>query len=257
MKGISKNINHLLLDLPKGGIVTSSWLNLNGVSCRLQHHHSHSANAILKSIGTGAYALKEHTKDLKIEGGIYALQSQLDLDVHLGALSALGNIYNIRHFVVLANEKWQIFAPQNLHIPTWFAKNFGNSYSMYKTNFLPVGIGIQSINFRGFELKVSSPERAILESIFLSNRSVSLKEISQIMETMTNLRPAILQQLLENCTSVKVKRIFLYLAEKQKHNWFDFLKPDEINLGSGKRVISTSGKLNKKYSIVIDESDEI
>jgi hypothetical protein len=245
------------LDLPKGSVITSSWLTSKGIGCRLQHHHSHSANAILKSIGTGAYAVKEHSKDLKIEGGIYALQSQLNLNVHLGALSALGNIYNIRHFVVLADEKWHILAPQNLHIPTWFAKNFGNNCSIHKTNFLPGGIGIQSVNFRGFELKVSSSERAILEAIFLSNNSVSLKEISQIMETMTNLRPIILQQLLENCTSVRVKRIFLYLAEKQRHNWFDFLKPDKINLGSGKRVISASGKLDKKYSIIIDELDEI
>jgi hypothetical protein len=62
---------------------------------------------------------------------------------------------------------------------------------------------------------------------------------------------------LENCSSIKVKRIFLYLAETQKHGWYDFIDQKNIGLGSGKRVINPSGKLDKKYSIVIDDLSEI
>ena len=114
---------------------------------------------------------------------------------------------------------------------------------------------MENLKFQGFDLRFSSLERAILEIIFLE--SISLLEIAQIMETLTNLRPKILQILLENCSSVRVKRVFLYLAEKQKHSWFNFLNPEKINLGKGKRVISDSGKLDKKYEIVIEDLDEI
>jgi hypothetical protein len=258
MKEISKKINHLLLDLPKGVVVTSSWLISKGVNYRLQHHHSHSDTALLESIGTGAYVVRGQAGNVKIEGALHALQSQLNSDFHIGALTSLGEVHNIRHFVAVSDEKLQIFARKNLHIPMWFKKKFGNGCEVYRTQFLPTTVGIESVNFRGFDLRVSSVERAVLEAIFLSgNTNISLKEIAQIMEAATNLRPVILRQLLETCSSVRVKRIFLYLAELQKHAWFNFLDLDKIDLGSGKRVISASCRLNKKYSIVIDDLSEI
>ena len=42
---------------------------------------------------------------------------------------------------------------------------------------------------------------------------------------------------LEECRSVKVKRLFLFMAEKARHAWFEALDLDRIDLGSGKRVI--------------------
>jgi hypothetical protein len=45
------------------------------------------------------------------------------------------------------------------------------------------------------------------------------------------------QKLLEDCTSVNVKCVFLYLAEKAKHAW---LKLDKIDLGRGKRSLVKS-----------------
>jgi hypothetical protein len=256
MEEVSKNINHLLISLPRGAVVTSSWLVSRGVSHRLQHHHSHSSSALLENIGVGAYIVKGNDK--KIEGALYAMQSQLSLDFHIGALSALGNIHNIRHFITMTDEKLQIFTHKNLHAPAWFTKNFEKECRIYRTQFLTTNIGIQNAKFRDFELKVSSIERAILEAIFLSNdNNISLKEIAQMIETMTNLRPVLLQQLLECCSSIRVKRIFLCLADHQNHAWFKFIDISKIDLGAGKRVISPFGKLDKKYLIVIDDLKEI
>lgn len=42
----------------------------------------------------------------------------------------------------------------------------------------------------------------------------------ELMEGLNNLRPNQVQDLLEKCESVKVKRLFLYLAEKAGHEWF-------------------------------------
>jgi hypothetical protein len=256
MEDIQKNINQLLLNIPRGIVITSSCLNSNGINYRLQHYYS-KASGLLKTIGVGAYVLNSQSNKVEIEGALYTLRSQLQLDFHVGALAALGAVHNARHFVAFSDEKLQIFASNKLHIPLWFTKNFSSNCELYKTQFLSDNIGIQQMNFRGFELPASSLERALMEAIFLCPGKVSLREISQIMETMTNLRPHLLQELLEKCSSVKVKRIFLYLAEKQKHSWYDFIDQRNVNLGSGKRVINPSGKLDKKYAIVIDDLSEI
>ena len=47
------------------------------------------------------------------------------------------------------------------------------------------------------------------------------------------------------------------MAENILHEWFDYLNLSKINLGSGKRVISKGGKLDKKYNIVIEDLDSI
>ena len=59
------------------------------------------------------------------------------------------------------------------------------------------------------------------------------------------------QRLLEEYRPVKVKRLFLFMAEKARHAWFEALDLDRIDLGSGKRVIAKGGVYNKKYQITI------
>lgn len=250
MKEIRRNINQILLDLPKGTVITSSWLISQGINYRLQHYYTHSPRALIESIGNGAYIIKNHRKELGIEGGLYALQSQLNIDFHLGASSAL-EIRNARHFVTFSNRNLEIFIPKKATLPKWFGEIFKNKYEAYKTQILPLDLGVESINFRGFSLKVSSTERAILETIFLNN--MSLNEIAQVIENMPNLRPKLLQLLLERCTSIRVKRAFLYLSDRQGQAWFRFLDLSKINLGVGKRVITPSGKFDKKYAIIIDD----
>ena len=71
------------------------------------------------------------------------------------------------------------------------------------------------------------------------------------MEGLNNLRPDLVQNLLENCSSIKVKRLFLYLAEKASHGWVQHIKLDKIDLGSGKRSIVKNGVYNSKYKITV------
>ncbi|HMQ05622.1 MAG TPA: type IV toxin-antitoxin system AbiEi family antitoxin domain-containing protein, partial [Pyrinomonadaceae bacterium] len=59
------------------------------------------------------------------------------------------------------------------------------------------------------------------------------------------------QSLLEKSTSIKVNRLFLYLAEKAGHRWFNQLKPELVNLGSGKRSIVKRGIYVDKYQITV------
>ena len=71
------------------------------------------------------------------------------------------------------------------------------------------------------------------------------------MESLTTLRPRLLQYLLEGCTSQKVKRLFLYMAEKANHPWYKSLKTDNIELGSYRQMIVPKGKYIRKYNMTI------
>ena len=255
MKEMRDKINQLLFKLPREIVITSSWLHNHGISYRMLHHHSCSDSSILENIGAGAYVIGGQRENLQISGGLFSLQTQLNIKFHIGALSSLENGHSSRHFVTFNDSSLEIFLDENRKFPKWFGGTFKGKYRLFQTRFLNTDVGLQNANFQGFDLRVSCVERAVLEAIFLN--SLSLREIAQIMEMLTNLRPKILQDLLENCSSIRVKRVFLYLAEKQKHSWFDFLDLSRINLGKGKRVISNSGKLDKKYGIVIEDLDEI
>jgi hypothetical protein len=100
-------------------------------------------------------------------------------------------------------------------------------------------------------VKISSPELAILEMLYHVPTAISFNEASLIINNLTTLRVDILQKLLEECNSVKVKRLFLYLADMHELPVFKKLKVENVNLGSGKRVISENGRLDNKYLITV------
>ena len=52
---------------------------------------------------------------------------------------------------------------------------------------------------------------------------------------------------------MKVKRLFLWSAERHGHRWGERLERDRINLGKGKRLIAKQGRLNRKYQITVPE----
>jgi hypothetical protein len=79
----------------------------------------------------------------------------------------------------------------------------------------------------------------------------SFDEAVKIMEGLTTLRPKLVQELLEKCNSVKVKRLLLFITEKNDHLWMGELDLTKINLGAGKRVIVQDGFLDKKYQITV------
>ena len=62
---------------------------------------------------------------------------------------------------------------------------------------------------------------------------------------------SMIQTLLEHCRQIKVKRLFLYLADKLHLPWFEGLDLGRIDTGKGKRVIEANGILDKKYLITV------
>jgi len=103
----------------------------------------------------------------------------------------------------------------------------------------------------GFSVKISSPERAAMEMLHLVPGKVGFEEALLIMENLTNLRSKIVQMLLAMCRSIKVKRLFMYMAESHGHPWVSELDISGIDLGKGKRMIVPKGSYNAKYLITV------
>ena len=75
-------------------------------------------------------------------------------------------------------------------------------------------------------------------------------DLYYIMEQLTTLRPDIVQKLLGNTDNLKVKRMFLYMAEKAGHYWFDSLN-NKIDWGYSKYQLAKNGAYISKYKITV------
>ena len=74
------------------------------------------------------------------------------------------------------------------------------------------------------------------------------------MEGLRNLSPRRLHGMLADCRNIKVKRLFLWFAERHNHAWLQKLDRSGIDLGKGKRMLVRGGKLDTKYNITVPES---
>jgi Transcriptional regulator, AbiEi antitoxin, Type IV TA system len=114
-------------------------------------------------------------------------------------------------------------------------------------------LGLVDHRFGDLLVQISTPERAILENLYLVPYSQSIEDAWLLMESLVSLRLRLLQSLLVACNSIKVRRLFLYLAEQHHHSWFQRLDVDVLDLGTGNRSITPGGRLDSKYLITVPE----
>lgn len=247
---MESKINHLLQTLPRGAVVLASWLTRQGYSHALQQRYIRSG--WLEQIGQGAF--KRTGDKITIFGALYALQSQAKKNIHIGGPSALA-LQGFYHYVEMGQRKLYLFSPNGFKLPAWFTNyNWEQKYRHSQTDILPVGLAITTDNNKSFDVKLSSPARAMLECLNLVPANFDIGEAWLLMEGLGSLQPNQVQTLLEQCKSVKTKRLFLYLAEKAGHSWARYLKPEKINLGIGKRCIVKGGIFIPKYQITLPET---
>lgn len=235
-------------EFPKSLVLLSSWLVTKGYSYELQQRYRRSG--WLKSIGTGA--MLKSNDPLLLSGALAAMQFQANIKIHLGGRSAL-ELNGVSHYLQLASPEATLFASGISKLPSWFINNEWNvEYKLFRTTlFEPASIGLVDYQDTGIVMKISSPGRAIMECLSLCPNEFSLSEAYQLMEGLSTLRPKQVQELLEECKSIKVKRLFLYFAERAGHSWFKYLDITKIGLGSGNRSLSNNGVLIPKYQLVL------
>lgn len=239
-----------LLDLHvPGTIMLASWLDANGFSYDLQQRYRKSG--WLESVGVGAF--KRPNKTVGWQGALYSLQKQANLSVYIGGPTAL-SMLGFSHYMRNGTETVYLFSFLNTRLPTWFKRySWNETVTHVKTSFLPEGIGMDEFQETQFPLIISSAERAIFECLYLTPEKLDIIEVYQIMSSLVNLRPGLLQKLLEGCSSVKVKRLFLYMAKKANHQWFQYLDLAFVNLGAGDRNIITNGAYDSEFRITISK----
>ena len=249
-------INRLLQQWPRGTVATNPWMESQGVSSDLARWYVRAG--WLTRIGPGAYAQAGDTIDWI--GGLFALQAQLCMTVHAGAKSAL-ELQGRAHYVPLGSRKRVILIsdiPETL--PTWFRRRPWEAqiehHSLKLFERMPPE-SLRQIDCGSFKIAASSPERAIMEEMRLATTNDDIEHSIQILENLVTLRPNIVQRLLEACTSIKVKRLFLWGAERIGHTWFKMLAPGNVDLGSGKRQLYKGGAFDPKYRITVPSREEL
>ena len=240
-------LKKVLGSIPSGTVALASWLEKQDISRDLQKRYKSSG--WLLSIGAGA--LIKLGENVEWQGGLYAIQQHANMGIHAGGLTAL-SLQGQAHYLRLAEEAIYLFSQPRTILPSWFKNyNWGKSIQFYHTSFLPSKIGLIPHEEKTFSIEISSAERAILELIYLVPNKMDLVECYQILEGLTNLRPQVLQLLLESCTSVKVVRIFLYMAKKAKHRWLKYLDESKFKKGSGDRSLVKNGVYVADHKITI------
>lgn len=245
----ASKLNRLLQNVPQGTVLLSSWLQKQSYSHNLQQRYLRSK--WLLPIGTGAY--KRAGDHVTVFGALYAMQYLADKNIHIGGLSSL-SLQGLSHYVAMGNNTLYLFANQGFKLPKWFVQyQWESTYILKTTNVMPPDLSLAPYDFGSFQIKISSPARAMLECLDLAPDNFDLEEAWLIMESMNTLRPGQVQELLELNQSIKAKRLFLFLAEKAGHSWFKQLDIARISLGSGKRSIVKNGVFVKKYQITVPE----
>lgn len=257
-KNTSSLLSQLLQALPEGVAVPSVWLSAQGISPQLVRKYV--ASSWLVPLARGVYARPSFP--VAWQGAVLGLQRLAHRSVHVGGLSAL-NLQNLAHYLPLGGESsihlWNDAAPTRM--PSWI-KDIALPQTMvfhreelFDSTLASEGLVKVSTQVRDWTLSVSAPERAMMEVLSLVDETPeSFSHAAELFEGLPALRPALVQRLLVGCRSIKVKRLFLFLATRQGEPWSRKLDVAQIELGSGKRMVTRGGRLDARFFITVPEN---
>lgn len=230
-------LRKLVSVLHKGSVITVALLDSLGISNNLRKYYIESG--WIEPIGRGAYKIPgDH---IEWQGAVSAIQKQNNTRVHIAGLSAL-SLQGYGHYIRMAKETLHLFSPRGTRLPKWFLDYSWEVDLLHKqSSFLSFRLGLKEMEIKQIPVILSTPERAILECLYMAPQEVDFVECFHLLEGLINLKPKLITELLMSCSSVKVKRMFLYMAEKVNHQWFQFIKTKGIDLGKGKRMITERG----------------
>ncbi|HBL17481.1 MAG TPA: hypothetical protein DD417_12255 [Elusimicrobia bacterium] len=247
---VRNKLNELLMHWPKGTVAVQRWLREQGISRQLAEKYR--ASNWVQRLGRGAYTRTGDQVDLL--GAIFTLQAQLQLPVHVGAKTAL-ELQGYAHFLPMKELPLaHLYGRPGRPLPTWFRRHeWGSRVRFHLAQLFPTNpdVGLTQKSQGDHFVRLSAPERAAFELIDLVPAEESFEGAQLLLESLTTLRPDLVQELLESCRSVKAKRLFLYFSEKCGHAWMKQLDLHRIGLGKGNRQIVRGGRLDSKYRITV------
>ena len=243
-------LNALLKAWLPATVVTQAGLDRQGVYRQLADKYVSSG--WLERLERGVYVRAGQQVD--VFGAVHGLQNSGQLDVHPGGATALA-LAGYGHHATKGREPIWLFGPPRTRLPAWFTRHDWGQAVRYRpaSLFEDTSLGLKARKVEGFELRISTPERAMLEVVYDVPKSISAGHAMATMTGLTNARPATVQNLLSACRSVKAKRLFLLMAEEASHSWVSRLHVDELDLGRGKRALGGGGHYYPRYEISLPE----
>ena len=208
---MATKIQQILKTAPNESVLFGSWLSSQGLDARGQYAYMKSG--WLDRISKGGY--KIHGTEPSLFVAVSSYNTQLSKSCVVGAYTAL-ELRGYSHYLSMGKPMAYQFTDKSNKLPSWLLKEEWDMAIKYMTtSFLGDELlAVETMSINQQNLLVSSLERAILECLNLPDASSSLLDIYYIMESMTTLRPKLVQILLEACTSQKSEAPFSLYGRK-------------------------------------------
>ena len=244
-------LNEMLKAWPSGTVAVQPWLAGRHIVRQLSNKYV--TGGWVERIGSGAYIRAGDR--VAWQGGVYALQQQLDLPVHVGGITAL-ELLGRSHFIQFGNNRSLYLYTHgkfpDRRLPKWLIQHFNTTTFTYvPTELFSNQLGLESLDCGTFNITGSSSERALLEVLALVAKKLSFEHAYLLMEGQDTLRVELLQALLYDCRSYLLKRLFLYLAKKCQLPWLERLNLTTIALGAGKRKIGNGEHYDPELKLLV------
>jgi len=243
-------LKELILKWPKNAVYSARNLVALGYSRQLINHYE--KHCWIQRIGRGAYHRAGDQADYT--GGLYALQNQDNLAIHVGGVTAL-EYHGRAHFLSLGKSPRVIlFGNSKTKLPKWFAiADWGVHVEYFATNLFKDGsvIGLTEQEFGSYSVTCSTLERAVLEVCATARTHTDFEHALRLMEGIIHSSASSIEPLLTACRSVKAKRLFLYLADHNHCPWVAKLNSKKYTLGSGPRQLIKEGNYDSKFKITV------
>ena len=278
-------LNRLHRLLPEGLVADAAWFTRMGYPSSLRSRYL--ASGWLQPVTRGVFRRPRHkpgveevTAPLRWQHVVVSLQMVLGRPIVVGGRTAL-ELDGYSHYLSSGGPR-EVHLYGDERAPGWLSKLpietpfvFHNARKLFRTE--PISAGLErlkslmgvdgpsdhapihgSLTWRYFgdgdwPIVLSTPERAVLELLDELPGGETFHQADMLMEGLVNLRPKRMSHLLGECRSIKVKRLFLWFAERHGHAWLERLDREGIDLGSGKRMLVRGGKLDPKHLITVPE----
>jgi hypothetical protein len=271
-----EKLNYLQRSLPEGLVVNAAWFEAHGYSGALRNKYV--AHGWLDRVARGAYRRpppqlthESAERGLSWESVVISLQTLLNANFVVGGRTAL-EVQGFAHYLSSVPQR-EVHLYGSGKRPAWVLKlNLESRFVLHNAKRLFQNDVVMNFDKEendtlvrssylrqrwgkwDWPLVVSSSERAILELLDEVPERETFHQADMLFESLRNLSPRKLQPLLQACRSVKVKRLFLWFAERHRPSWLNSLDRGVIDLGKGKRMLVKGGKLDPKFNITVPES---
>lgn len=264
-----QHLNQLLRRLPPGLLVDSEWLQAQGLSH--SRVHDYVKRGWLERLMPRVYRRPGAAAPVRWELAVVSAQALVEHPFHVGGATSL-DLLGLSHFLDLGRKMrvW-LYDPART-APIWLPKlsldvdvrlsrrrlfaddEMGLEWRRLELGTARLGGAVDHpsrVEPWDQFMRLAGAERATLELLDEVGTDVGFHSADKLFEGLANLRPALLDRLLRQCTSVKAKRLFFFFSDRHNHAWAGRLNTEGIDLGSGKRQIVKGGGLDPKYQITV------